>query len=177
MRIPSTLPVVALVAALTAAPAAGQTFQSEVAFDLRAVGDKYVALAEAMPVATYDWRPGEGVRSVSEVFMHIAAANLGLPMNFMQVTPPPGYAQDWFGTAEEISDKESVVAHLGVAFEHLAATIEGLTDAQLAQPVNVFGRDTNWMGAVLLLQTHSHEHLGQAIAYARTNGVTPPWSN
>ena len=58
----------------------------------------------------------------------------------------------------------------------MASAIEGLSDEQLMQSVNVFGRQTNWMGAVLLLQTHSHEHLGQAIAYARSNGVVPPWS-
>ncbi|MBT8336739.1 MAG: DinB family protein [Gemmatimonadetes bacterium] len=161
---------------LFAAPAAAQSFQEEVAIDLRAVGEKYVSLAQAMPVDAYDWRPGEGVRSVSEVFMHIAAANMGLPANFMQVMPPAGYAQDWFGSAEQIADKAEIVGHLETAFEHVAAAIEGLTDEQLTTSVNVFGRETTWLGAVLLIQTHSHEHLGQAIAYARTNGVVPPWS-
>jgi uncharacterized damage-inducible protein DinB len=135
-----------------------QTLQSEMALDMRAVGEKYVSLAEAMPASAYAWRPAEGVRSVSEVFMHISAANMGLPASFMGVAPPEGYAQR-------------------AAFEHLASTLEGLTDEQLHAPVNVFGRDTNGIGAVLLLVTHSHEHLGQAIAYARSNGVTPPWSN
>jgi uncharacterized damage-inducible protein DinB len=176
MRVLRFLPVVALALAV-AAPASPQSFQSEVALDVRAVGQKFVALAQAMPDDTYAWRPEDGVRSVGEVYMHIAAANLGLPMQFMQVTPPAGYPQEWFGTAEQINNKGAVVAHLGIAFEHMADAIEGLTDAQLLQPVNVFGRDTNWIGAVLLLQTHSHEHLGQSIAYARSNGVTPPWSN
>ena len=175
MRAVRWLPALAL-AALVASPAAAQTFQSEVALDVRAVGEKYVALAQAMPADAYDWRPMEGVRSVSEVFMHISAANLGLPMNFMSVMPPEGYAQEWFGGAEQITDKDEIVGHLETAFEHMAAAIEGLTDEQLMTPVNVFGRDTNWMGAVLLLQTHAHEHLGQAIAYARSNGVVPPWS-
>ncbi len=169
------LPAFALTA-LMAAPGAGQTFQSETALDMRAVGEKFVALAQAMPADTYGWRPEEGVRSVSEVFMHIAGANVGLPFNFMQVPPPAGYGPDWAAGAEQISDKDAIVGHLKAAFDHLATTLEGLTDEQLVQPVNVFGRDTNWMGAVMLLQTHSHEHLGQAIAYARSNGVTPPWS-
>jgi uncharacterized damage-inducible protein DinB len=169
------LPALAL-SALVAAPVAAQSFQEEVAFDLRAVGEKYVSLAQAMPADAYDWRPGDGVRSVSEVFMHIAGANLGLPANFMGVTPPAGYPQDWFGGAEQISDKAEIVGHLEAAFEHVASVIEGLSDEQLTQAVNVFGRQTNWLGAVMLIQTHSHEHLGQAIAYARTNGVVPPWS-
>ena len=81
-----------------------------------------------------------------------------------------------FCTAEQIEGKDEIIGHLTTAFEHVAAAIEGLTDEQLMTPVNVFGRETTWMGAVLLIQTHSHEHLGQAIAYARTNGVVPPWS-
>jgi uncharacterized damage-inducible protein DinB len=169
------LPTLA-VAALAAAPAAGQSYQAQVANDVRAVGQKFVSLAQAMPAEDYGWRPEEGVRSVSEVYMHIAGANMGLPFNFMQVAPPEGYTQDWFGSAEQITDKDEVVRHLQTAFDHMADVIEGLTDEQLMQPVNVFGNDTNWMGAVMLLQTHAHEHLGQSIAYARTNGVTPPWS-
>ena len=163
--------------ALLALPAGAQTLQSEMATDVRAVGDKFVSLAEAMPESAYDWRPQEGVRSVSEVFMHVAAANMGLPANFMGVTPPDGYAQDWFGGAEQITDKDEVVRHLRTSFDHLASTLEGLSDEQLQQSVSVFGRDTNWLGAAMLTQTHTHEHLGQSIAYARMNGVTPPWSS
>jgi uncharacterized damage-inducible protein DinB len=171
----SLLPVAAL--AVLAVPATAQTLQSEMATDVRGVGEKFVSLAEAMPESAYGWRPADGVRSVSEVYMHIASANMGLPANFMGVTPPAGYTQDWFGGAEQITDKAEVVRHLRTSFDHLASTLEGLTDDQLEQAVNVFGRQTNWLGAAMLIQTHTHEHLGQSIAYARMNGVTPPWSN
>lgn len=163
--------------ALLTPPLAGQTFQSEVAADLRTVAEKYVSLARAIPEADYDWRPGDGVRSVSEVFMHVSAANLGLPNMLMGVAPPEGYGQAWFGTAEEVTDKDEVVRHLRASFDHLIGVVEGLDDAQLQRSVTVFGRDTNGMGAAMLLQTHTHEHLGQAIAYARTNGIVPPWSS
>lgn len=170
------IPALALAAAI-AAPASAQTFQSEVARDVRAVGEKFVALAQAMPADSYDWSPADGVRSVSEVFMHIAGANIGLPANLIGASMPAGYSPEWLGGAEGITDKAEVVSHVETAFAHMADAIEGLSDAQLNEPVNVFGRETNVMGAVLLLQTHSHEHLGQSIAYARTNGVVPPWSN
>lgn len=172
-----TLLSAVLALALLAPPAAAQTFQSEVADDLRTVADKYVSLARAMPASDYDWRPADGVRSVSQVFMHVAAANLGLPGMLMGVAPPEGYDQAWMGAAEQITDREEVVRHLRTSFDHLIAVVEGLDDADLRRPVNVFGRDTNWMGAAMLLQTHTHEHLGQAIAYARTNGIVPPWSS
>jgi len=162
--------------AALALPASAQTLQSEMARDVREVGSKFVSLAEAVPESVYAWRPGEGVRSVSEVFMHIAAANLGLPSGLLGAAPPAGYAQDWFQGAEGITDKAEVIRHLRVSFEHLASVLEGLSDQELQEPVNVFGRDTNRVGAALLLETHTHEHLGQSIAYARTNGVVPPWS-
>jgi len=169
--------VAATALAAFALPASAQTLQSEMARDVREVGRKFVSLAEAVPESAYSWRPGEGVRSVSEVFMHVAAANLGLPANLLGVAPPAGYAQDWFQGAEGITEKAEVVRHLRVSFQHLASVLEGMTDDDLQEAVNVFGRDTNRLGAALLLETHTHEHLGQSIAYARTNGVVPPWSS
>ena len=162
--------------AVPALPLSGQTLQEEMARDVRAVGQRYVALAQAMPDDTYSWRPGEGVRSVSEVYMHVAAANLGIPASAMGVPLPEGYTQEMLGGAEGITDKAEVVRHLEASFAHLASLLEGLTDQDLQKPVNLFGRDTSWLGAALLLQTHVHEHLGQSIAYARTNGIVPPWS-
>jgi uncharacterized damage-inducible protein DinB len=183
MRPPTSIlaPRSALVALLSvvlaALPASAQSLQSELALDVRAVGEKYVALARAMPADSYDWRPSEGVRSVGEVFTHVAGANLGLPMQFMGVMPPEGMTRERLMNMEsQVTDKDEIIAALETAFEHLATTLEGLSDEQLGTAVNVFGRDTNWTGAALLLVTHSHEHLGQAIAYARSNGVTPPWS-
>jgi uncharacterized damage-inducible protein DinB len=176
MKMLRNIALVAVALSATTLPLSGQSLQEEMARDIRAVGEKMVSLAEAMPQSDYSWRPAEGVRSVSEVFMHVAAANIGLPSSFMGVAPPAGYAQEWFGSAEGITDKAEVVGHVRTSFEHLASAVEGLSDADLQKPVNVFGRDTNWMSAAVLLQTHVHEHLGQSIAYARTNGVTPPWS-
>ena len=162
--------------AVLAVPASSQTLQAEMARDVRAVGQRYVALAQAMPDDTYSWRPGEGVRSVSEVYMHVVAANIGLPASLMGVPLPAGYTSEILGGAEGITDKAEVVRHVGASFEHLASVLEGLSDEDLQKPVNLFGRDTNWLSAALLLQTHVHEHLGQSIAYARTNGIVPPWS-
>lgn len=173
--LPSAAMALAALAAL-AVPAASQTLQAEMARDVRAVGQRYVALAQAMPDDTYSWRPGEGVRSVSEVYMHVAAANLGIPASAMGVPLPEGYTQELLGGAEGITDKAEVVRHVEASFQHLASILEGLSDQDLQKPVNLFGRDTNWLGAALLLQTHVHEHLGQSIAYARTNGIVPPWS-
>jgi len=177
MNIPQRSALALTALAAFALPASSQTLQSEMARDVRSVGDRMVQLAEAMPQSAYSWRPGDGVRSVSEVYMHVAGANIGLPAGLLGAGLPSGYAADWARGAEGITDKAEVVRHLRASFEHLASVLEGMSDADLQVAANVFGRDTNRLSAALLLQTHVHEHLGQSIAYARTNGVVPPWSN
>jgi uncharacterized damage-inducible protein DinB len=160
------------------AAASTSTLQSEMLADLADVRSKYVQLAEAMPESDYGWRPAEGVRSVSEVYMHIVSANFGIVMGALQAPPPESADPAWydFANAESISDKATIVEALGASFDYVAEVIEGTSDARLQEAVNLFGGDSSVRGALLLVATHCHEHLGQSIAYARTNGVTPPWS-
>lgn len=152
---------------------------SELASAVNQVQDKMVALAEAIPEDRYGWRPGEGVRSVAEVFMHVAADNyvLAIPAG----TPAPaatGITMDYAGTVvpyeNRSADKAEIVADLRASFQHLLGAMAQATDP--AAPVDMFGR-TSTVGALwVMTTTHMHEHLGQAIAYARSNGVVPPWS-
>lgn len=156
--------------------AAASTLQSEMLADLAQVRGKYVSLAEAMPEDDYGWRPGEGVRSVSEVYMHVASANVGIVARVLGMSPPEG-VESWYGQDEgSVTDKATLVEALGASFDYVTEVIEGTSDNRLGEAINLFGGDSTVRGALLLVQTHAHEHLGQSIAYARTNGVTPPWS-
>ena len=133
---------------------------------------KLVMLAEAMPEDAYDWRPMEGVASVVEVYMHIARYNYMYPDQNMGVAAPRPYA-----TLEEDSvTKGEAVEILSASLDHVRAVVDGMSDEELQRQTRLYGRDVaNW--AVLFqLVTHMNEHLGQSIAYARTNGVVPPWS-
>ena len=165
-------------AAAEEAAVSTSTLQSEMLADLADVRGKYVQLAEAMPESDYGWRPAEGVRSVSEVYMHIVSANFGIVMGALQAPPPESADPAWydFANAESISDKATIVEALGASFDYVAEVIEGTSDARLQEAVTLFGGDSSVRGALMLVATHCHEHLGQSIAYARTNGVTPPWS-
>ncbi|MDH5588422.1 MAG: DinB family protein [Gemmatimonadota bacterium] len=158
-----------------ASPAAGQALKNEMVWDLEQVADKYLALAGAIPVSDYTWRPGEGVRSVGEVFMHIVSANFGIPgiMGATRAEIPEGWAR---GDAEGL-DPEAAVEALRASFDYVVAFVEGLDESQIEGEVTVFGRPTDGHGFLILLTTHLHEHLGQAIAYARVRGVVPPWSS
>jgi uncharacterized damage-inducible protein DinB len=151
----------------------GNTFGAELLEDLAGIEEKYVSLAEALPANAYTWRPAEGVRSVSEVFMHVAGANYLFPQFFgtpaPSTAPPRDAEKSW-------TDKQQVVSALKESFAHLRGAIERLQDESLRQTVKMFGQDVTTRKALLVTFTHLHEHLGQSIAYARTNKVTPPWS-
>jgi uncharacterized damage-inducible protein DinB len=138
-----------------------------------AAQDKLVALAEAMPADKYGWRPGEGVRSVGEVFMHVASANFWLP-TFWGAKVPAGV--DPRNLEKEGADKAKTVAALKQSFDFVHQAINALPDSDLHKPIKIFGRDALVAEAMLGIASHDHEHLGQAIAYARMNGVVPPWS-
>ena len=155
--------------------AAQSTVQSELLGDLGNLREKYVGLAEAMPESDYGWRPAEGVRSVSEVYMHVAAANIGLVARVMGTDPPAG-VEAWYGDdPESITDKPTVVAALAASFDYIAEALEGTADDDWGAAVDLFG-PTSVRGAMTFTLAHCHEHLGQSIAYARVNGVVPPWS-
>ncbi len=140
------------------------------------IGDaegKLNQLAEAMPESKYNWRPAEGVRSVGEVFMHVAGANLGIP-SFWGVKPPAGFE---FGTYEKsLTKKADIQAALKESFAHVKKALMAASDADLEKPAEFFGMKTTVRGGYFLVLSHVHEHLGQSIAYARMNGVVPPWS-
>jgi uncharacterized damage-inducible protein DinB len=135
--------------------------------------DKLVQLAEAMPESKYGWRPDKGVRSVGEVFMHVSAANYGIP-SFIGVTPPPGFSFDTY--EHSLTKKADIIKSLKDSFAHVEKAFRAMSDADMEKPAEFFGMKTTNRGAFLLLMSHAHEHLGQSIAYARSNKVTPPWT-
>jgi uncharacterized damage-inducible protein DinB len=162
-------------AADDAAATATSTVQSELLGDLANLREKYVGLAEAMPESAYGWRPGDGVRSVSEVYMHVAAANIGLVGRVMGTDPPMG-VEAWYGDdPESVTDKATVVAALAASFDYMAEAIQGTGGDAWGRDIELFG-PTSVRGAMTFTLAHCHEHLGQSIAYARVNGVVPPWS-
>jgi len=151
------------------APKAG--FRTEFLADLDDVQKKIIDLATAVPAEKYTWRPNTDVRSVSEVYMHIAGGNYFLG-TFLGVKPPDDMPKD----IEKISDKKEVLAALQKSFDHVRAIVKNTSDADFEKPVKLFGNATTQRGVLVTILNHLHEHLGQSIAYARMNNVTPPWS-
>ena len=144
-------------------------FRAEFLTNLDDVQDKILDLAESLPADKYSWRPGPDVRSTSEVFMHVAGGNYFLG-TFLGAKPPK-----MNGDIEKvITKKADVIAELKRSFDHLRAAVNATTD--LEKPVKMFGTQTTNRGVLVTVLSHLHEHLGQSVAYARINGVVPPWS-
>ncbi|HSK78761.1 MAG TPA: DinB family protein [Thermoanaerobaculia bacterium] len=158
-----------------AAPAAkpASSAKSDILWQIRDAEKKLVQLAEATPAEKFGWRPAEGVRTTGEVFMHVAGANYFFP-TFWGGKIPDG--MDPRGFEKMGGDKAKVVETLKASFAHVTKSIEELPDAELDKQIKLFGNDSTVRMAVLIVATHGHEHLGQSIAYARSNGITPPWS-
>lgn len=154
-------------------PAGGAGIKKEI---LRQVGDaesKLLALAEATPADKFGWRPSDKVRTTGEVFLHVAGGNYFLA-SMIGVNPPEGISLK--DIEKEAGDKAKVIDSLKKSFAHIRQVINSTPDADLDKATKVFGQDGTVREVLLLMATHSHEHLGQAIAYARSSGVTPPWS-
>jgi len=133
-----------------------------------------MSLAEAIPEDNYDWAPEEGVRSVSGVLVHVISANYFFGTK-LGAAVPAGINLETL--EQDLKTKADLTAALKQSTDFIIATIKGVSDDALANKIEFpFPGEYTTMSAMLIAQSHCNEHLGQLIAYARSNGITPPWS-
>lgn len=149
-------------------------FRGEVVANMHEASDKLVELSGAMPVSKWAWRPGKGVRSVGEVYMHVVAMNYIL-CKALGATPPMTDVQLQKLEAAP-ANPQKTAEMLRESYEFVAKTAAAIPDSDLDTPVTFFGRQASKRAVLLSLASHTHEHLGQSIAYARMCGVVPPWT-
>jgi uncharacterized damage-inducible protein DinB len=137
------------------------------------VSQQLVALAEATPAEKFSWRPAPGVRSTSEVYMHIAIANFYL----LSVTGPKMPADLNDDMEKTVTSKAEVIAWLKRSLEAVKTAHAAETPKDLERKVKIDDRDATVDGMYLRIIVHANEHMGQLIAYARMTGVVPPWAN
>jgi len=164
-----TVGCAAAIAALSLSSLQAQTVQASLAQEAGTLSDKFSGLAHVM-AGKYDWKPGEGVRSVSDVFNLIVRENGLLAETLIGAGGGRG------GRGAPVADPDKMQQALKTSYANVQKAIEGLSDADLKAPVKIFGKDMTKEEAIRYLFGDQHEHLGQSIAYARTNGVVPPWS-
>ena len=137
------------------------------------VSRQLVALAEATPAEKFSWRPAPGVRSVSEVYMHIALSNLYL----LSVTGPKMPAEIKSVEMEKtVTAKAEVIGWLKRSLEAVKTAHAAVKPEDLRRKVKIMGQDAEVEGMYLRIIVHANEHMGQLVAYARMNGIVPPWS-
>lgn len=165
---------IVLPASRASAQMSSTAFRDEFLGQFDASAEKLVALARAIPAEHYGWEPMEGVASVAQAFMHIARYNYGYPATALGVPAPAGI--DYESWEAQVTDKERAVAILERSMEHVRQVARGMDAAALEKQTRLYGRDVPQWAVLFQLITHMNEHLGQEIAYARMNGVVPPWS-
>jgi len=145
--------------------------------DMDTVHAKIMALANAIPADKYSWRPAQGVRSVSEVLMHVASEWLYYGPQSVGAKPPADFGpprQTLPRLEKDFTQKAQVLEQLAKGWAYYVAQMKTVDAAKLT------GRYAPWNStlaeAAFGMTGDQHEHLGQLIAYARSVGVRPPWS-
>jgi len=141
--------------------------------DLEQVQKKFVALANAVPADKLTWRPSPDSRSFAEVLLHVAGERYGI-LSLMGAQPPAGF--DRKALEKSTTDRDQIVAQLNQSWEFAQKTIQGMTNADFARLLPKLGPQANAGDVVFILVADAHEHLGQSVAYARENGIVPPWT-
>jgi uncharacterized damage-inducible protein DinB len=135
------------------------------------VSHQLLALAKATPAEKFSWRPAPGVRSIGEVYMHIAIANFYL----LSVTGPK--EPDLPVSAEKtVTKKADVIDWLQRSLDAVATARAQLKPGDLERKVTIDNKAVTVDGMYLRIIVHANEHMGQSVAYARMNGIVPPWS-
>jgi len=148
-------------------------YRSEILAEVTIQEDKFLRLAEAIPADKYNWRPAPDARSFAEVFLHVAAANYNL---YKLVGTPPPANLDVKSLEKSTTDKTKIVATLKDSFAHARKAITDMPDANLDKSLDWFGGKNTQRGILLFIVRHAAEHLGQSIAYTRSVGAVPPWT-
>ena len=147
-----------------------------------------MAMVESIPAEKYDWRPDRNARSISEVFVHVAGSFMLLeavgavaPVDPYGQVPADG--QERFRglirrndeLEKSVREKVAVTDVLKRSLQAVRNSVTRADDAELDQRRHFFGEQTTVRRVYLRLLAHTHEHMGQMIAYMRINGMSPPW--
>lgn len=141
--------------------------------DLQGVQKKFVDLANALPVDKLTWRPSEDSRSFAEVFLHVAGERYQI-LELGGAIPPATFDGKTF--EKSTTDRAQLVEELNKSWDFAQKTINAMTNADFAKLLPKLGPQANAGDVIYILVADAHEHLGQAVAYARVNGVVPPWT-
>ncbi|MEO8399816.1 MAG: DinB family protein [Ignavibacteriaceae bacterium] len=151
------------------------SFQSEFLGQVDFVKGRIISLLEAVPEEKFSYRPAEGVRSLGEIYRHINMGNYAAIV-YGGYELPNGIKLDWENFEKAETDKAKIKDELSKSFDMVKDKYSKVSAEDLETKVQFFGMEMSRRNFMITMLNHMHEHLGQSIAYARMNGITPPWS-
>jgi uncharacterized damage-inducible protein DinB len=150
-------------------------FQQETAGSISFASGQIMMLTQAIPADKYAWTPQTGVRTAAQVCAHIVSANYFFASK-LGAKIPDGVKME--SLEADLKTKEAIAAELKRSFDLVVGAIKNVPDASLKNKVELpFPGEYTQMTACLILVAHANEHLGQLIAYARSNNIIPPWND
>jgi len=148
--------------------------RGEMIASMKDAGAKIEELSTAIPDGKYTWKPSKDVRSTGQVFLHVVQANYMLP-SFFGVAPAMG-KDELMKLDTQTMEPAKIRQMLKDSYAWAEKAITDTPDAELETQTDFFGMKMSKRAEMLVLTSHSHEHLGQLIAYARANNIVPPWT-
>lgn len=163
----------ALIATAAHAQSAPTDYRDEFLDHFARSSAKLVQLSDAMPETLYPWSPGEGVMSVERVYAHIARYNYMYLEDNLGIAAPEEIEVE---KLESTTGKGDVTGLLRRSIDHVRDHASAMTEEDLTGLTTLYGRRVAGWAVLFQLLSHMNEHVGQSVAYARMNGVVPPWS-
>lgn len=152
-------------------------FCAEMVGQLDFVEGRLLQLADAVPQSKYNWRPAEGIRSIAESYLHAAFGNYAfIKFSGHQIPESANFDMNPQKWDTATTDKKEIAKIMKKSFADAKAMVKTMSEDELNEVIDVFGMEMTKRNFMVSMISHLHEHLGQSIAYARSNDVVPPWS-
>jgi uncharacterized damage-inducible protein DinB len=147
--------------------------KAQAMLDLDLQNKKIISLVEVLPQDKFTWRPSPDARSFAEVILHVSGERYSI-LALGGAKPPASFDAKTY--EKSTTDKAKILAELKASGDFTQATIGAMTNAEFAKLLPDLGPQANAGDVVYILVADCHEHMGQLVAYARENGIVPPWT-
>lgn len=129
-----------------------------------------VRSAEKVPDDLYAFRATPEVRSMAELFGHVADAMFSMCSTAVGEKPPRT------GIEKAVTTKPALVAALKEGVSYCNSAYDKMTDQKGAETVPFYFGPTPRLSVLYFVVTHTYEHYGNLVTYMRLKNIVPPSS-
>ena len=127
--------------------------------------------AEKVPEDLYSFRATPDVRSMAQLFGHVADAMFAMCSAAAGTKPPRT------GIENTVSAKPALVAAIKEAISHCNSIYDAMTDQKgSTETVPFYFGPTPRLSVLYFVVTHTYEHYGNLVTYMRLKNIVPPSS-